>query len=137
MKQKKKERKERTRLDEYLKTCCPRSIGLRTKNFKLVWRQHLLLSGPRVNCHLQKVLRQSRLLLMIGVIMRCSRGPCTDVLAFTLQLRKTPENRNQQTVNKDFATSHRLKWGPLTAIEVCAITQSQKRRKKERRGTDE
>ena len=67
-------------------------MGICKKSFKLVWRYHQLLSGFLAKGHLSQVSRQSRRSLMIRVIMKWSWGLCTDLLAFALQLRKTPEN---------------------------------------------
>ena len=68
------------------------AMGYGQKNFQLVWQCHQLLSGFLAKGHLPRVSRQSRRSLMIRVIMKWSWGLCTDLLAFALQLRKTPEN---------------------------------------------
>jgi hypothetical protein len=63
-------------------------MGCGQRSFKLVWRCHQLLSGFLTKGHLLRVSRQS---LIINVIIKFSLGLCTDLLAFTLSLRKTPE----------------------------------------------
>ena len=71
--------------------CYPWNHG--PNSFKLVWRCHRLLSRFLFKSHLP---RQSRRSLMIRVIIKWSRGLCTDLLAFTLQLiftRKTSSMR--------------------------------------------
>jgi hypothetical protein len=60
--------------------------------FKLVWLFHQLMSGFLAKGHLSRVSRESRRSLMIRVIMKWSWGLCTDLLAFALHLRETPEN---------------------------------------------
>ena len=69
-------------------------MGCSQKTFKLVWRCHQLLSGFLAKSLMPRVLRQSRRSLMIRVIIKWSWGLCTDLLAFTLQLRK-PSARRQ------------------------------------------
>ena len=93
------------------KACCPWNHGLRQKkkkNFMLVWRCHQLLP---VRLPSQRPLAPSRS-VMIRVITKWSRGLCTDLLAFALKPRKTPEN-----------LSHRLKWDPFPPNEVGRISQ--------------
>ena len=65
------------------------SIGCSLKNSKLVWRCHQHLSGFLAKNQLTRVSRQS---LMIRVIMKWFGGLRTDLLAFALRLRNTPEN---------------------------------------------
>ena len=43
-------------------------------------------------------------------------GLCTDLLAFALQLRKTPENLSYETVNEGYVTSHRINGLPYLQI---------------------
>ena len=57
---------------------------------------------------------------MIRVIIIGYQGLCTDLLAFTLQLRKTSARRPSDDGS---ATSHRLNWGSLPPIEVGRIAQ--------------
>ena len=66
-----------------------------------------------LECHISHIYQ-----LMIKAIMRWSRRPCTDLLAFTSQMRKTPKNFHEGCM-----TSHRLKWGPLPSNEVGVIAQ--------------
>ena len=77
---------------KFLVSSCPWSHGLRKKKLQLVWRCHQLLSGFLAKGHLPRVSRQSGRSLMIRVIMKWSWGLCTDLLAFALQPKKTPEN---------------------------------------------
>ena len=70
------------------KLCC-----LWSHEFKLVWRCHQLLSGFLIKGHLPQMSRQPCRSLIIRVIMKWSRGLCTDILAFALQLRKTSARR--------------------------------------------
>ena len=72
-------------------TCWPWSHDLQPRKLQLMWRCQQLLSAFLVKGHLPRVSRQ---LLMIRVITKWSRGLCTDLLTFALQLRKTPENLN-------------------------------------------
>ena len=53
-------------------------------------RCHQLLCEFLAKAHLHLASRQSLRSLMIRVIMKLSRGLCLDLLAFALQLRKTP-----------------------------------------------
>ena len=69
-------------------------------------------------CHTSHICR-----LTIWVILRCYLGLCTDVVGFTLQLRKSPENLSQDIVDKGCATSHHLKWDPLPPNDVIRIPQ--------------
>ena len=64
------------------------AISCGYKSFKLVSRCHQLQFGFLANGHLPQKSRQ----LMMRVIMRWYRELCTDLLAFTLLLRKTPES---------------------------------------------
>ena len=95
------------------------SIGplLQPKSFKLIWRCPQLLSGSLAKDHVH------RCQLMIRAIMKLYRGLCSDLLAFTSQLRKLPENLSQETVDEGCTTSHRLKCVPLLPNEICRITQ--------------
>ena len=68
---------------------------------------------------------------MVWVIMRGNRGLCTDLLAFALQLRKTPENLRLS--DEDRVTSHRIRWDPLPPNDVGVITERVRDRGKERR----
>jgi hypothetical protein len=49
---------------------------------------------------------------------------CTDLLAFTLRLRKTPESFNRRLSVEGCAFIHRLKWSPLPPNNVCMIAQN-------------
>ena len=52
------------------------------------------------------------------------KGLCTDLLAFALQLKRTPENLSKETVWwTGWSTSHRLKWGPFPPNEIGRIAQ--------------
>ena len=64
-------------------------MGCGQKSFKLVWRCHQLLSGFLIKGHSARVLRRSRMSANDRMIMRWYRGLCTDLLGFTLKLRKT------------------------------------------------
>ena len=50
-------------------------------------------------------------------------GVSTDLLVFTFQLKKTPENLLYETVDEGCATSHRHNWVPLTPNDAGRITQ--------------
>ena len=65
------------------------AMGCGQKSFKFVWWCHQLLSGFSAKGHLSRVSRQSRWLLMIRVIRKWCWGLCTDLLEFSLHLRKT------------------------------------------------
>ena len=52
--------------------------------------------------------------------MRLYCGLCTDLLEFALWLRKTSATRQS---DENCATSHRLKWGPLSPNEVGRVAQ--------------
>jgi hypothetical protein len=65
------------------------TMGCSQISFKLVWWSHQLLSGILTKDHLPWVSCQSCRSLMLRVIMKWSRGLCTDLLAFVLQLRKS------------------------------------------------
>ena len=64
------------------------------KSFKLVWRRHQLLSGFLTNGHLPRVSRQSCLTVNDEGDNEMIPGAVTDLLAFTLQLRKTSARRS-------------------------------------------
>ena len=69
------------------------AMGCGQKNFKLVWRCHQLLS--RFLAKRQFVPSVASVTSVTNnnkVIMKWSRGLCTDLLAFALRLRKTPDN---------------------------------------------
>ena len=69
------------------------------KSFKLVWRCHQLLSAFLTKAHLPRMSHQSP---NDKVIITCYRGLCTDLLAFTLQLRKTsPRRQSMMAVTND------------------------------------
>ena len=78
--------------------CCPQSHVLCTKSFKLVWWCHQLLSRFLANGHLPPV---SHLSANNMVIMRWYQGLCTDLLAFTLWVKKTC----QETVDDGYTMS--------------------------------
>ena len=61
--------------------------------------------------------------IMIRVIMRGYQGLCTDLLAFALQLWKTPGNLSYETVNEGYAHCHYLKTGLFPPNEVGRIAQ--------------
>ena len=85
----------------------------------------------RVPSHLSRVSRQLRRSLMIRVIIKWSWGLCTDLLAFALQPRKTPENLSQETLWwSGCATSYRLKLGPFLQMKSVG-SHSMSRREKE------
>ena len=63
------------------------------KSFKPVWWCYQLLSWFLAIGHLPRVSRQSRRSLMVRMIMKWSRGLCTDLLAFALELKKTSAMR--------------------------------------------
>ena len=75
---------------EYIRPVVHGAMGCGQKRFNLVWWCHQLLSGFLAKVHLPRVSRQSSRSLMIRLIMKWSWGLCTDLLAFDLQLRKTP-----------------------------------------------
>ena len=77
------------------------------KSFKLVWRCHQLLA----NVHLSRLPDEE-------AIMRY-QDLHTDLLAFTLQVRKPSIMRP----SKNCATSHRLKRGPFPSNVVGRIIQ--------------
>ena len=73
-------------------------------------RYHLLQFGLLANGHLLRLSRQSCLSLMRRVVIRWYRGLCTDLLAFTLRLKKTPETLiKESSSHKGSITS---KWNP-------------------------
>ena len=88
------------------------------------------------NRYLSRVSRQSRLKAKGKGIMRWYWELCTNLLAFTLQLRKAPEKGSQETVYDGCATSHRLKWGLLPPNAVGRIAQNVRKGegRKERKG---
>jgi hypothetical protein len=67
-------------------------MGCEQKSFKVVWRCHQLLSGFLAKGYLPRVSRQSRLLINDKGENEMIPGLCTGLLAFMLQMRKTPEN---------------------------------------------
>ena len=81
----------------YLGTFCPGNYGL-----QLVWLFHQLLSGFLVKGHALSVRSDPVCRLMIDVIMRWYRGLCTDLLAFTLRLWKTPTISARRPSDEDF-----------------------------------
>ena len=122
--------------------CCPWSHGgCGQKCFKLVWWCHQLLSELLAKGHLSRVLRQSCrslmkrvITLMKRVIMKLSGGLCTDLLAFALKLRRTPENSARRP--SDWTTSRRLKWGPFLPNEVGRIAQHVRKGEGRKEGHD-
>ena len=74
------------------------------------------MSGFLANGHLPRVSRQSRMSANYKDDDEMIPGLCTDLLAFTLQVRKTRENFSKETLHEGCAISHRLKWGPLDRI---------------------
>ena len=95
----------------FLWTCCPWSNGLRPKSFKLLWWCKQLMSKFLAKCYLPRVSLQSRLLANDKEIMKWYQGLCTDLLGFTLQMRKTPENHRRRRLC--YSVYHRLKCGSL------------------------
>ena len=73
--------------------------------------------------------------LMIRVVMKWNWGLFTDLLAFILQLRKTPEYLSK--ADKGCATNHCLKWDPLPPNDVSRnmqhIREGERERRKERK----
>ena len=84
------------------------AMGCGQRIFKLVWRCYQPLSGFLTKDHLPWVSRQSRRSLMIRVIMKSSRGLCTDLPEFPLRLRKTPARRTSD--DGTVQPSQGLKW---------------------------
>ena len=68
------------------------AIGYGEKSFMLVWRFRQLLFGFLANNDLPRVSCQSRLSADDKGGNEMIPGLCTDLLAFILQLRKTPKN---------------------------------------------
>ena len=58
------------------------------KQLRLVWRCYQFLSGFLANAHFLWVSHQSRLSLLLRVIMRWSRGLCTDLLSFKSNMKQ-------------------------------------------------
>lgn len=81
------------------------AMGCDPKSSILVWWCHQLLYKFLANVHLP-----------LRVIMRWNWGSCTDLLEFTLWLRKTSD--------EDCATSYHFKWGLLSPNEVSRIAQN-------------
>ena len=69
-------------------------LSMEPKSFKLVWRYCQILSGFLVNGHLPRVSRLSRFSANDKDDKIWYLGLCTHFLAFTLQIRKTPEKLN-------------------------------------------
>ena len=86
------------------------AMGCSQKSFKPVGRFHQLLFGFLAKGHMPQVSRQSRLSANDKDDNKLYRELCSDLVAFTLQRTKTPENFSYETVNEGFATIHRLKW---------------------------
>ena len=95
-------------------TCCPWSHGLRTK---------ILSVSVAVPPIPGRVPSQRPLASSVASVTSVGNdkggneiilGLCTDLLAFALQPRKTPENLSYEIVWwRGCATSHRLKWGQI------------------------
>ena len=74
-------------------SCCSWSHGLWPKKLsKLVWRCHQLLSEFLAKGHLPRVSLQPHLLANDKGDNEMIPGLCTDLLALTLKMMKTPEN---------------------------------------------
>ena len=81
-----------TILNSSLSSCYQWSHMLRPRSLMLMWRCLKLLSRFLVKDHLSRMSRQSRLSTNDKCDNEMIPGLCTDFVAFTLQLRKSPEN---------------------------------------------
>ena len=88
-----------------------RVMGCRKKKkiFKLVWQYYKLLSGLLANGHLSRVSRQSHLLTNGKSDDGWNRNLCTDIMEFTLRLRKISA---WGPSDEGCTTSHCLKRAP-------------------------
>ena len=114
--------------------CCPWSNGLRpTKTFQLVGRCYQLLSGILAKGHLPRVSLQSRQSLMIRVIMKLSRGLCTDLLAFASRLRKSLARTPSARAVRPVIASNEV---PSIQIKSVGSYSKSGREKESKRGKD-
>ena len=89
---------------------------------QLVWRWYQLLSGLLVNSHMPRVSRQSRLSLMINVIMMILGTPHRSPGIY-LKAEENPGKPKLETVDEGCANIHRLKWRPLPPNRIGRIAQ--------------
>ena len=92
----------------------------------------LITSSP----HTIRVSRQSLLSANDKGDNEMVRGLCTDLLAFTLKLRKTRENLSQETIDEGCATSYHVKWSSLLQNEIGRIAQHVSNRNGRKQGKD-
>ena len=108
------------------------------KSFKLAWRCHQLLSGFLATGHLSEVSHQSHRSLMIREIMKWFRGLWTYLLAFTLQLRKIPENSSRRQSDegtvRPIIASNVVPYQQMKAVGSHCTSGSKGKAKRERTG---
>ena len=97
------------------------------KSIKLVWRYYQLLYGFLVKGHLPRVSRQSRLSANDRVMLRWYLALYTDLVALTLQLRKTRKSSIKRP------SISRFKWGPSFQMRRYQCTACQEGSRKEQR----
>ena len=99
------------------------AMGCNQKSFKLVWQFHQLLSGLLAEvtcpkCHVSQ--------LIIRVIMRWYRGLCTDLMAFTLQLRKTSVRRLLMKAVRSVISSNGVPYLQMRSVGLHSTLGSEK-----------
>ena len=99
-----------------------------------MWRCNLFRSGFLANSNFPRVARQSANEKGDNEMIH---GLCTDLLAFTLRLRKTPENSNRRPSDESRVASDHLKWSPLFPNKVIGRITEHIRKGERRKGWGE
>ena len=105
----------------------PRNQGLRPR--QLVWRCHQLLSGFLAKGHLPEC---HVCQVTMRVIMRRYRELCTDLLVFTLRLRKTSARRPSMKALLPVIASNGVSYLRMTSVRSHSTSGREKEGMKER-----